>query len=265
MNTLSNKPTAATFREIYIKILEHLDENGTYEGKTWNCYDLDFVLTNSLHSLIPIKKNWEWCFSELFDRFNPDFENPGEAYKSRPSWARKLEKEGGKFVYTYNERFNNKFYFEQLVKRLKGNLEREAIVTVWEKADLYLGKPRQRNPCTLTLHFMREHGKLSLWVNMRTSDVINLLPYDVVHHTFFLRMIAHHMKLEVGNFYFHASHFYCPKRRKMRDYLPKLIQELKDEDWHKVLQLTPFIRELDKQESISTQLIRFKELAKGLK
>jgi len=223
-----NKIIESDFNNIYYKILKFVYDNGKFEGKTLNCYDLDFILTNPNNCTINIKKNWIWAFAELFDRIDPQFKNPGLSYHFRSNWSNKLKKEGGKFCYSYNERIGHQaLQYSQLqsviTKLVLNKLEREAIISIWNPKDVFLTRPRRRKPCTLTLHFLIENQKLSLFVNMRSSDIINLLPYDVIHHTFLQRYAAVELEIEPGNFYFRASHFYSPKKRQLRGYLEKTI------------------------------------------
>ena len=65
---------------------------------------------------------------------------------------------------------------------------------------------------------------------MRTNDIINLLPYDIFHHTFLQRYIASVLGLEVGTYNHFAGHMYYPKRRELpeRNFLDKFIFKMEN-------------------------------------
>ena len=65
---------------------------------------------------------------------------------------------------------------------------------------------------------------------MRTNDIINLLPYDIFHHTFLQRYIAHELKIKLGSYHHFATHMYYPKKRERegRNFLEKLIFQLEN-------------------------------------
>lgn len=59
-------------------------------------------------------------------------------------------------------------------------------------------------PCTLTLHFMQRNGKLDLIVNMRSSDIVFGLTYDVPAFTVLQELLALTLNIDVGT-YTHIS------------------------------------------------------------
>jgi len=221
------------FTSIYRYILDVVNSKGTLEGKTRDVLDLGFELTDINKSLLLYRKNWKWAFQEAFDRLSPLFNmphnymNPGFAYKYRPAWKRKLIKEEGTFDYSYGERFKDQLpiAIEQLRKQ---KTTREAIVSVWGESYLIHQDVFQRRPCTLTLHFLIRGKKLHLFVNMRTNDIINLLPYDVFHHSLLQKYVATKLGLGFGSYHHHADHAYYPKKRERpgRNYFPEMHDKL---------------------------------------
>jgi len=221
------------FTELYIDLLKLIVDAGELEAKTREIFPATIVLENPELSLLYHKKNWNWCFQELFDRMSGIFNqppicaNPGLAYKYRPAWKKKLAKEGDQFHYAYGEVYNTQV--PAIIKQLKKQrTTREAIINVWNSNYLEHQLDFNRRPCTLTIHFMIRNKKLYCFVNMRTNDVINLLPYDVFHHTFLQRYIAHELNLELGTYTHTASHMYYPKRRELRNYFEKVFFTLEN-------------------------------------
>lgn len=212
---------AEHFHYIYQEVVRQLIENGEIIWKTKEALFLNFVLTNPLNNTIQYNKNWKWCYAELFDRLVGL--NPGTAYHFRHKWHTNLNKEGGQFHYSYGDIF--KVQLPRVIRALKKEFDREAIISVWESKfldrDTY-----NRRPCTLTLHFYNRSGKLHLFANMRSNDVINLLPYDVYHHTALQAFLASIIGLEVGYYHHSCSQYYWPKRREERNFGAKLHLEL---------------------------------------
>ena len=100
---------------------------------------------------------------------------------------------------------------------------KEAVVTILDKDDLSNKLPRI--PCTISLQFYLNHLKqLCLHVNMRTNDVVNLLIYDVFHHSIFQRMVASKLGLALGTYSHHATIAYFQKKREAVGYIDRLLE-----------------------------------------
>ena len=221
--------------KLYLETVKAVRDKGELLAKTRDLMGVQLILTNPHKNLLYYPKNWKWCFQELFDRMSGVFgvdeyyQNPGLAYEYRPAWKRKLAKEDGKFHYTYGECY--KLQVPATIKLLKKEkTTREAIINMWNDEYLLNVPNYNRRPCTLTHHFLRRDDKLHLFTNMRTNDIINLLPYDIFHHTFLQIYIAEQLGLEVGEYHHFASHMYYPKRRELpeRNFLEKFINKLEN-------------------------------------
>jgi hypothetical protein len=149
--------------------------------------------------------------------------NPGTAYHFRSKWQRNLEREGGTFDYSYGDSFKSQL--PKVVRALKKEYDREAIISVWDKGFLDRGSYARR-PCTLTIQFYNRKGYLHCFVNMRSNDVINLLPYDVFHHTSLQTFIASITGLRLGNYYHTCAQYYWPKKRELRGFGEKMLEKL---------------------------------------
>lgn len=214
------------FNRIYLQILSTLRESGKLLGKSKSRSGLFFELENPCASLVYLKKNWLWCLLEGLSRFafhDPHFINPGYAYKYRPNWAKKLKAEGGlKFDYAYGDIYDGQIF--QILKRLKKG-ERESIISVWDHK--YLDQKKyKRRPCTIAHHFFVDDIGLHLNTFMRTNDVMNLLPYDVFHHTLLQRYIATELKLPLGHYRHFASQIYYQKKRDTTGSVSNAIKNL---------------------------------------
>lgn len=218
---------------VYSTLVSTIAGRGELEGKTRDLLGVQLVLTDPDRSLLLIDKNWKWAFQELFDRMSlalgypEEYANPGQAYPYRSAWKKKLEKEGGTFDYAYGDMLEHTLPAAIQILR-KQKTTREAIIPVWQYDHTTKQKTYNRRPCTLTLHFIIRDGELHCFVNMRTNDVINLLPYDIFHHTFLQKYIAAKLEIPLGHYHHFATHMYYPKKRERegRQFLEKLITKL---------------------------------------
>ena len=230
---------------VYSSIIQSIKEAGKLSGKFKCIYNCLIVAKPSTSLILP-KKNWKWAYLELFDRLNSNYSNPGTSYNYRPRWKKKLEKEGGTFDYDYNTRLLNQlFYIKRSITNNKIN--HEAVATVYNQSDLTARKDVNRVPCTLTLQFYRTDDKLSLHINMRTLDGVNLLPFDFFHHSFLLIYMSALCGLEVGNFSMDSSVVYYQKKREERGWVDNflslkplsyaVIEKINNEDFNDIIYL----------------------------
>lgn len=228
-----------SFQEIYVRLLETLESEGEIIAKSKTIPFVNIHLKDPSNNLLNIRKNWIWALHEGINRLsfhNPYMMNPGTAYLFRPNWGKKLEKEGGFFHYSYGELYSPQI--QALLKVLKAKSEREGILTVWDSKYLINRSAFLRRPCTLNLHFFRVKDELNCVANMRTVDVMNLLPYDIFHHTMLQRIIATELDLDLGEFSLNASFAYYQKKRDVTGSVINTIKKLKNaasleytEDW----------------------------------
>lgn len=212
------------WNDVYKSILSIIQKEGEVIRKSRAIYNLSFQI-NPNQSLILPKKNWTWAFVELFDRLNPFYKNPGYSYKFRPHWKKKLEKEDGHFVYNYHDRIGSQLtsIFDQLSSSRNSS---QAVLTIYNDSDLLDYKKLKRVPCTIALHFfVSKDRKLHLTVFMRTNDVINLLVYDVFHHSILQKFIASRLGLEVGNYTHYTSIAYYQKKRDVTGYIDRFLDK----------------------------------------
>ena len=231
ITTIQSKNTT----DLYLQTVKAVRDKGELVAKTRDLMGVQLILEDPKANLLYYKKNWKWCFQELFDRMSgvfdmeEDMQNPGSAYMFRPAWKRKLNKEEGKFHYAYGECYKKQVPAAiKLLKKEKGT--REAIINMWNEEYLLNVPKYNRRPCTLTQQFIRRDDKLHMFVNMRSNDVINLLPYDIFHHTFLQIYIAQQLGIELGHYHHFATHMYYPKRRELpeRNFLEKFIFRLEN-------------------------------------
>lgn len=213
---------SATGTEHYLDLVRQVHERGEIVAKAVDLLDVSVKMSPTKGFVFVKKQHWIWALAELSDRLDPLGPNPGHAWYFRSNWKKKLNAEGGEFCYSYPATFAKQL--PSLLKRLRKKQTREAIMNVWQEDHLLSEHPR--TPCTLTLHFLRRDDVLHLFVNMRTNDIINLLPYDWLHHCSLQAYVAACLNLRVGWYYHHADHAYYQKKRAATGNIERVIDEL---------------------------------------
>lgn len=213
-----------TATKAYLELLYAMGHSAKKLGKTYDMINATLTVTDPTQNFVYMtKQHWVWCLYEGSERLDPAFENPGHAYRFRPVWRRKLQKEGGYFCYTYGEVFRR--CLPGVLARLRSKSTREAIIPMWI-SDYLDKKAFDRTPCTIALHFMVRDGQLFLTVYMRTNDVVNLLPYDLWHHMMLQCYVAAKLGLGLGHYTHHVGNLYYQKKRVETGILGRIKGEL---------------------------------------
>jgi thymidylate synthase len=135
-----------------------------------------FTLEQAEDMLRHTNSNYKWALSDFTERVDPNFVNPGKAYKMRDVWEEFLH--DGKFAYTYNERFKTQLNI--LISELLQKPEtRQGILQMYDyKIDMERWGST-RVPCSLMYQVMVREGKLDMIYTMRSCDYLEHFPYDM--------------------------------------------------------------------------------------
>lgn len=151
----------------------------------------------------------KWADEEFNERISRYWVNPGQAWKSRSEvWGPMLERNRGRFSYTYNERIQ--LSLAQVIAELnKHPTTRQAIISIW---DSLIDIPKlgvDRVPCSMYYQFLiRESNKVSLIYNMRSSDFCGHFGNDVYLALKMLRYVVSELNWESNRFVFVADKLY---------------------------------------------------------
>jgi len=120
---------------------------------------------------------------------------------------RRLLNDHGIFEGAYAPRLSKQLPFVYDLLRQDPD-SRRAVMTVF--SSLLDHHPSKDIPCTLSLQFLLRDGRLTLIVNMRSSDVYLGLPYDVQQFTFLQQLMAYWLGVEPGPYHHIAgsAHIY---------------------------------------------------------
>ncbi|MFY8299460.1 thymidylate synthase [Pseudoalteromonas sp. SS15] len=107
----------------------------------------------------------------------------------------------GKRIFDYDGKFNQ---FEQVLNRLKEKpTTRQAVIQLFGAQDT--ARNYKDIPCTLSWQFMIRHGKLNMYVNMRSNDAYKGLPHDIFVFTMIQEIIALEMEVQVGHYHHYVG------------------------------------------------------------
>lgn len=97
---------------------------------------------------------------------------------------------------------------QSIIDNLKNNIySKQQYFTYWFPKDL-IDKKSLNIPCILGGQFIFENNSLSLKINMRSSDLIFGLPYDIFSHYILLIIIANTLNLPPNKLYFNISNLH---------------------------------------------------------
>lgn len=147
----------------------------------------------------------EYVEAEFQDRVNPEYQNPGNAYKTRLDvWTPFLR--DGQFAYTYNERWRDQL--PRVIRELQVRPEtRQAILTMYDRhEDMANWGGKDRVPCSLHWQFLIREGALHVIYVMRSCDLLTHFPIDIALSARLLRHVASVLGINCGTLtYFTGS------------------------------------------------------------
>lgn len=160
-------------------------------------------------------KSKAWAEAEFQERVNPNRINPGEAWKLREDiWAEFINKYG-KFDYTYGERMNPTFFFEdgcytaidEVVELLKRDPDtRKAVLPIYGIDDTYHLRGDARIPCSMYYDFLIRTNvsgekQLNICYHQRSSDFITHFGNDVYLAWRLMEYVAERVGIQPGYLY----------------------------------------------------------------
>ena len=181
-------------------------------SETLELLDYYYEITNTSDKdklLDYMKANKEWVDAEFKERLDPNFINPGKAWKLRREvWEPFLH--NNKFSYCYNERIQPQI--DKIITELKiHSHSRQCVLPIFQPQDLdKFGK--ERIPCCIMYQFLIRKDKLNIIYNMRSSDLLTHFCYDVYLAIKLQEYVAKQLKIKVGNFYHFISSLHAYRK-----------------------------------------------------
>lgn len=200
--------------------------------------DDDFItkeIRNYVYTLLSLEKSEylfifepevkEWADAEFGERVDPNFVNPGQAWKLREEVWRQFQNAIGLFDYTYNGRIQPEGNLALIKQELIRNPDtRQTWLPIFQEKDpRYMGGAR-RIPCSLGYHFTVRDNTLHMTYIQRSCDAVVHFGNDVYLAWKMMEYMAHATGYDVGYlthmiFSFHA---YKKDWQKLADGISKL-------------------------------------------
>lgn len=221
-----------TPRSIY-RVLEYIRKYGAKESPrgipTWELLNASLTLKDPIDRVVPDRARRmniafaiaEWFsfmygvdditffqqFIKGYDKFSSDGKTLDGCYGTRVNFEPVDQS-----TFLHGEWDNQYWYPEghanqvaMVIDKLRQDpSSRQAVISIYAKEDL-LGAGGKNTPCTLTLQFLLRDGKLNAIVNMRSSDVVKGLTYDVFVFTMVQEYVARQLGVELGKYHHNAG------------------------------------------------------------
>lgn len=224
-----------SFSEAYLKIVKDVYNNGeicnSKGKKTKEILGYKFCINNPLDRLLFIKnRNWSlrYCIGEIFWYWSASNKLKWIQSYSNKSWSSisddklTLNSAYGSRIFKKHPKIGKLVQWKYVIDKLRSDKEsRQAVIHIRTPIDS-MTKTLDM-PCTLSIQYFIRNNKLHCIVNMRSSDVIRGISYDVPSFTFFQERLARELKVDVGK-YMHISnslHIY----EKDFDLAEKILEE----------------------------------------
>lgn len=167
-------------------------------------------------------------FISNYDRFSSNGETLDGAYGPRINYIAKI-----------GDDMKIRSQIDGVINILKEDpSSRRAVMSIYQPEDLF-GWGGTNTPCTLSMQFLIRNNKLYGIVNMRSSDVVLGLTYDVFVFTMIQEFVARQLGVELGEYIHNAGsmHFYCSN-------MP-LLDQLKMRRWTLYVDPMPYVSQAD--------------------
>jgi len=128
-----------------------------------------------------------------------------------PIWKKFTDKKGN-IETAYGYRWESHFGVDQIneiiTKLTEDPSSRQCYVTTFDPMDMVFPKPNIPCPVGFTVNIMEFEGKqeLHMSVNMRSSDVVAGLPYDVMTYALLQSALANQLNVDAGCLQFTLAH-----------------------------------------------------------
>ena len=104
----------------------------------------------------------------------------------------------------YGPRIHGRIGIHEVIDALiKDPFTRRAVLPVFQYEDLR--SPSLNTPCTLSLQFLARDGELDMIVNMRSSDIVRGVTYDLFVFTIIQELIARKLGYALGTYHHNAG------------------------------------------------------------
>jgi len=195
--------------EIYKKlILQILNDNTKYYHKKRNTYllqnfNISFTIKGTFYPLLTTRKFNPYVSIAEAIWILKGQNNIKELKEYTKIWNNFFDGQD-----TYGYRLINKDInqIKTIIQNFKENPNsKQQLWTYWERNDLLNGKIHKNIPCPYSGIFINENNSLSMQLNIRSSDIVYGLPYDILTHFIILKIVANSLNIDIKNLYINIT------------------------------------------------------------
>lgn len=214
------------FDSVFLQLCKKIKSKGKFfSPRTLETKELifePFVITNPLKCILSNsnrKISEKYIYNEIKWYISGDL-NIDKIKDHSKMWATIQDKDGkinsnyGYYVYI-EKTPENVSQFDYVIDKLSNDIDsRQAIININNISHKYDTKDF---PCTISIQFIIRDDKLSMIVNMRSTDIIYGLSNDVPAFVFFMKHVFDklsliHKNLSIGNYYHVSASLHIYKR-----------------------------------------------------
>lgn len=203
-----------------------VEDNEDYSTKEITNYSYSLTSLNKISYLFFADPRARvWADAEFMERIDPNYVNPGEAWKQRPHLWKQFLNIDGQFDYSYNRRIG--FSLDYVIEELKGNPDsRQAIIAIWDPMKDPAGMGGGfRIPCSIYYQILVRGGKVNIVYNQRSADVVVHFGNDVYLAWRLMLHISQEIKMSPGYLFHNIGSLHAYK--KDWDKLKQCIEDIK--------------------------------------
>lgn len=153
-----------------------------------------------------------WADAEFQERIQPDYVNPGEAYKLRQDVWEEFLNEKGRFDYSYNNRMwiSRNAAIKELIRNPDS---RQAIINVWDaQIDPFNLGGKRRVPCSMYYQILVRDNRVHIIYNQRSADVVTHFGNDIYLAWRLMEHIAEAIDMTPGYLYHNIGSLHAYKK-----------------------------------------------------
>lgn len=207
-------------RSVFIPVDRMQNKDVGKDHSTLELLNYSFMLAN-ITSLTKCKKFIQptnpWADSEFQERINPEYQNPGKAWKLRLEVWKEYLLSNQKFDYTYNERI--RMQLPEVIRLLESHkYTRQAIISIYDPLVDVDRLGRRRIPCSLQYIFLFRESKLHIIYYMRSCDITLHFRNDIYLAIKMLHHVANKLQMNVGNLHVNIANLHIFKKDIPKNY-----------------------------------------------
>jgi thymidylate synthase len=196
----------STYKDAEVYMVNEITHFPTFINSDNNeVVGLGFVLENPLENR---NDHSNYDYAEKFFRFVLSGEKTlsQEVINANPWTTRFMDPKGLPDNFSTSYGWKIKDQLPKIIEELQEGSRRAYLNILLEEDHIILGKTTTHEyPCTVGIHFMVRENQLNCLVQMRSNNIVKVMPYDVFNFTSLQAIVAKQIGLELGSYFHQVS------------------------------------------------------------